>query len=167
LKQAADSFQKSLGRIASKPEDAMPWKLNGERWHLGEKGFPPGKRLLWDRAILPRFLSIVKEVDPSIEISWDSRDSILLKVGGIGKAWGRIRTKDNEALDARFLGKPGQFNLERLERIGQNPSLTADRADGGESMRLLFQKEEEMPRARLKELLKAHRDGFVETFGGR
>ncbi len=162
LKQAAESFQKSLGKMTSKIEDVMPWKLNGERWHLGEKGFPIGRRLFWDRAILPRFLAIVKEVDPRLEIVWDARDSVLLKLPGIGKAWGRIRTKDNEALDCRFLGKPGQFNLSRLDGIGRNPSLTADRADGGESMRLVFQKEEEMPRAELKVLLKEHREGFAE-----
>ncbi len=164
LKQAADSFQKSIGRINTKIEDVMPWKLNGERWHLGEKGFPPGKRLFWDRAILPRLLAIVKEVDPELEIVWEARDNILLKTAGIGKAWGRIRTKDNEALDCRFLGEPGQFNLNRLESIGQNPSLTADRADGGEVLRLVFQKEEDMPRAKLKEVLKEHREGFIERF---
>jgi excinuclease ABC subunit A len=165
LKQAADSFQKSLGKLNGKIEDAMPWKLNGERWHLGEKGFPPGRRLMWDRAILPRLLKIVREVDPGVEIQWDARDSVLLKVAGIGKAWGRVRTKDHEALDCRFLGKPGQFNLSRLEGIGLRPSLTADRADGGESMQLLFQKEEEMPRDELKALLREHRQGFVERFG--
>ncbi len=164
LKQAADSFQKSLGKLTSKVEDAMPWKLNGERWHLSEKGFPVGRRLLWDRALLPRLLAIVKEVAPAVEIRWDTRDTILLKLPDIGKAWGRVRTKDSDALDCRFLGKPGQFNLNRLEGIGQNPSLTADRADGGESLQLVFQKEEDMPRVKLKELLKEHLAGFVERF---
>ena len=77
------------------------------------------------------------------------------------------RSLFQSVLEARFLGKPGQFNLGRLEGIGQNPSLTADRADGGESMRLVFQKEEEMPRGILKELLKEHRAGFVERFRGK
>jgi excinuclease ABC subunit A len=152
--------------MATKIDDVMPWKLNGERWHLGEKGFPPGRRLYWDRAILPRFLAIMKDVRKDLEIRWDARDSVLVKIPNIGKAWGRIRTKDNEALDCRFLGKPGQFNLSRLEGIGRNPSLTADRADGGETMRLLFQKEEEMPGSALKDVLGEHLAGFVERFRG-
>jgi hypothetical protein len=56
--------------------------------------------------------------------------------------------------------------LNRLESVGQNPSLTADRADGGEVMRVLFQKEEAMPRAKLKEVLKKHRARFVVRFLG-
>jgi excinuclease ABC subunit A len=166
LKQAAAAFHKNLGRMDAKIEDVMPWKLNGERWHLGEKGFPPGRRIKWDRAILPRLLTIVKDARNDVEIVWDSRDGILLKVAGIGKAWGRIRTKDSDVLDCRFLGKPGQFNLSRLEGIGQHPSLTADRADGGEVMQLLFQREEELARKKLKEVLGEHAAGFEERFRG-
>jgi enterochelin esterase family protein len=41
LKDAAESFAAAVKRMQTKPEDVMPWKVNGERWHLGEKGFPP------------------------------------------------------------------------------------------------------------------------------
>jgi excinuclease ABC subunit A len=165
LKQAVEAFNKNLKKMNASPEDAMPWKINGERWHLSEKGFPPGRRIKWDRTILSTFLSIIREVERDIEIQWDSRDSILLKIAGIGRAWARIRTKDSDGLDCRFIGKPGQFNLSRFEGIGQNPALTMDRADGGETLRLLFQKEEEMPKGKLKAILAAHRDGFVERYG--
>ena len=39
LKEAAASFLATVKRMQTKPEDVMPWKLQGERWHLGEKGF--------------------------------------------------------------------------------------------------------------------------------
>ncbi len=165
LKQAVEAFHKNVKKMNASPEDSMPWKINGERWHLGEKGFPPGRRLLWDRALLPKLLAIIKEVEPGIEIQWDSRDGILLKVPGITRAWARIRTKDSDALDCRFIGKPGQFNLSRLEGIGQSPTLAIDRADGGETMRLVFQKDDDMPRNELKKLLIEHRNGFVERYG--
>ena len=50
----------------------MPWKVNGQRWHLSDKGFPLGKKLQWDRASLPRLLDLVREVEPSVEVGWDS-----------------------------------------------------------------------------------------------
>jgi excinuclease ABC subunit A len=165
LKQAAASFHKNLGRMTTSPEDVMPWKVNGEKWHLGEKGFPPGRKMYWDRSILPAFLAIAREAVPGLEVQWDARDAITLRVPGITKGWGRVRTKDNEALDARFLGKPGQMNLARLEGIGKNSALVADRADGGEVMELLFHRHEEMPRPRLKALLTEHVRGFRNTFG--
>jgi excinuclease ABC subunit A len=166
LKEAVESFHKNLGRMSVAPEDVMPWKQNGERWHLGDKGFPPGRKLRWDRALLPRLLKLIKEVEPQLQVIWDSRDAITFKVPGVGKGWGRIRTKEAEALDARFLGAPGQFNLSRLEGIGQSPTLSADRADGGEVLRLMFQRDEEMPAAKLKEVLAEHMQGFRKRFAG-
>jgi excinuclease ABC subunit A len=165
LKQAAESFHKNLGRMNTSIEDVMPWKVNGERWHLGEKGFPPGRKLYWDRTILPAFLSIAREAVPGLEIQWDARDAITLRVPGVGKGWGRVRTKDNAALDVRLLGKPGQLNLSRIDGVGVDSTLTADRADGGETLRLVFRRHEEMPRAKLKVLLTEHAKGFQEVFG--
>ena len=83
----------------------------------------------------------------------------------MSKGWGRVRTKDNEALDARFLGKPGQMNLSRLDGVGKDSSLAADRADGGETLRFEFRRAEEMPPAKLKTLLAEHARGFCELFG--
>jgi excinuclease ABC subunit A len=165
LRRAVEAFQKNLARMTTSPEDVMPWKVNGEKWHLGDKGFPPGRKMYWDRSILPTFMAIVKDAIPGLEIQWDARDAITLRLPGVNKGWGRVRTKDNEALDARFLGKPGQMNLARLDGIGKESTLTADRADGGETMRLLFHRAEEMPGTKLKSVLAEHARGFRQLFG--
>src|SRR5438874_669014 len=34
LREAVTAFQKQIQRLRTKPEDVMPWKVNGERWHL-------------------------------------------------------------------------------------------------------------------------------------
>ena len=109
--------------MQTKPEDVMPWKVNGERWHLGEKGFPPGRKLQWDRAILPRLLELVKAVEPELEVQWDNRLSSRCAVPGASRAWAQWRTKDATALDCRFLGKKGQFNLSQVEQFGVEPQL--------------------------------------------
>src|SRR5262249_34116434 len=111
LKEAVASFEANVKRMQTKPEDLMPWKLNGEKWHLGEKGFPPGRKLRWDRAALPRLLQVIKEVDPALEVQWANRDSVSFKVPDAGRSWAHLRTKDSDSLKARFLGKKGQFNL--------------------------------------------------------
>ena len=33
---AVEGFKKFTERVGKNPEDVMPWKVNGERWHLGE-----------------------------------------------------------------------------------------------------------------------------------
>ena len=60
LQEAVASYQKNVRRLQTKPEDVMPWKLNGERWHQGDKGFPPGQKILWDRNLLARLLALAR-----------------------------------------------------------------------------------------------------------
>jgi excinuclease ABC subunit A len=164
LEEAVASFQKNLKRLQTKPEDVMPWKLNGERWHLGDKGFPPGRRIQWDRALLPRLLDRVREVEPQVEVTWTGRAAITLRVPGVSRSWAQWRTKDSHGLDCRFLGKRGQFNLSQLEGIGVSPSIHTS-GSGADVMRFVFREVEQLQPARLKEVLAEHLRGFRETFG--
>src|SRR5207253_3315203 len=103
LKDAATSFFANLKRMRMTPEDVMPWKINGERWHLGEKGFPPGRRIQWDRGILPRLVEVLRAVEPGVTFDWSTRDSVTARVPDVSRAWAAIRTKNSAALEAKFL----------------------------------------------------------------
>jgi excinuclease ABC subunit A len=164
LAEAVRSFQQNLQRLRTKPEDVMPWKLNGQRWHQGDKGFPPGQKVRWERGLLSRLLDLVREVEPGVEVRWDARDAVTLKVPGVSRGWAQWRTKDPHGLDCRFLGKKGQFNLAQVEGIGVQPAVGHHRAEG-DVLRLVFQRADQMPPARLKELLREHLRGFREAFG--
>jgi excinuclease ABC subunit A len=164
LKEAVASFHANLKRMRTKPEDVMPWKLNGERWHLGEKGFPIGKKMRWDRAILPRLLAVAREVAPDLVIQWDARDAITLRIPGISRAWAQWRTKEAHGLDCRFVGKKGQLNLSQVESFGVSPSIHRHRADV-DLLRLVFQQGDHLNPAKLKTVLGEHLRGFREVFG--
>jgi excinuclease ABC subunit A len=164
LREAVQSFHDVLRRQQTRPEDVMPWKVNGERWHLGEKGFPPGKKVAWDRDLLPRLLQLVREIEPAIEVRWDARDAITLKVPDVGRGWAQWRTKDETALDCRFLGKKGQFNLAQLDGLGATCAISHHRGDG-DVLRLQFQRLSQVQAGRLKEVLEEHLRGFRESFG--
>jgi excinuclease ABC subunit A len=164
LSQAVASFQQNIKRMQTKPEDVMPWKLNGERWHLGEKGFPAGKRLKWDRALLPRLVDLVREVEPAVEINWSNRAAIALRVPGTKRLWAQWWTKESSGLHCRFLGKKGQFNLAQIESFGVSPSISGHRADG-DVVRLIFQHADHLQPVKLKQFLAEHLAGFREVFG--
>ncbi len=164
LAEAAASYFATLKRLQTKPSDVMPWKVNGERWHLGPKGFPPGKRVQWDLGILPRLLQVIREVEPALEIDWDVQYFITLRASGVGRAWGQIQTKRSAGLILRFVGKKGQFNLAQLEGLGVNPRLDTDHA-GADVLWLTFQQFDQVQATRLKALLAEHLRGFRETFG--
>jgi excinuclease ABC subunit A len=166
LKEAVASFQQNLRRMQTRLEDVMPWKVNGERWHLGDKGFPPGKQMRWDRGLLPRLLDLVREVETGLVVEWDNRLAINLRVPGVSRAWGSWRTKKAEGLECWFLGKKGQFNLSQVECFGVSPTIRSDRADG-DVLQLLFQHADHVHPVELKALLTEHLRGFREAFGGR
>src|SRR5436853_1453510 len=143
LKQAAQAFDKNLGKMTSSIEDVMPWKVNGERWHLGEKGFPAGRKLKWDRALLPQLLALVREVEPGLEVTWDTRDAITLRVPGVSRGWATWRTKDADGLVCRFLGKKGALNLSQFDGIGAEQEINGERSEG-ETLVLIFRRVEDV-----------------------
>jgi excinuclease ABC subunit A len=163
LQEAVQSYQATVVRLRTKPEDLMPWKVNGEKWHLGEKGFPAGRKLLWERSLLPRLLELVREIEPGVEVDWKQRAAITLRVPGVKRAWAQWRTKESTGLDCRFLGKRGQFNLAQVEGLGASATL-AQRGNG-DLLRLGFVHEERLQAAKLKEVLRQHLQGFREAFG--
>jgi excinuclease ABC subunit A len=162
IRKAVSSFQNTLTRMNTKPEDVMPWKVNGERWHLSEKGFPPGRKLQWEHAILPRLLDLMRKVEPKIEITWDNRALISVRVPEVTRAWATLRTKDSDALHCRFLGKKGQFNLNQIEKFGLEPTLQA--AADGEALVLQFLHDNHVHAPALREILQQHLQGFREMF---
>jgi excinuclease ABC subunit A len=163
LAEAAASYFTTLKRMQTKPEDVMPWKINGERWHLGPKGFPPRKKLQWDVGILPRLLQLLRELEPGLEISWDVQYFITLRVPGIGRAWGQIQTKRAHGLVCRFTGKKGQFNLARIEGLGTTPRIDTEREELDAVWLTLLQLDPSLA-AKLKKLLGEHLNGFREVF---
>jgi hypothetical protein len=110
-------------------------------------------------------LELVREFEPGIEVNWNSRAAISLRVPGISRSWAQWRTKESHGLDCRFLGKKGQFNLSRIEVFGVTPSINGSRADG-DVVRLVFQHADHLHATQLKGVLAEHLRGFQEVFGG-
>jgi len=166
LKRAIDVF---LGGLEKKAEGGieanMPWKKDGEKWHLSEKGFPLGRKLRWDRSVLPRLLAVLKEVDDTLDYKWDVRDAITIRPAGSSRFWCRIKTKESDALEAWFIGARGQMNLASVEGIGRDPALEGDRADGSEVLKLRFLAMDQLQPAKLKDVLKLHLKAFVAKHG--
>ncbi|WP_162658231.1 excinuclease ABC subunit UvrA [Tuwongella immobilis] len=166
LTDAMRAFQVQLTEAQTNVENVMPWKLNGEKWHLGEKGFPPGKGAKWDRAALPRLIELIRKIEPTIEIRWDTRDAIAFYLPGFSRFWGRFKTKESDCLECRFNGKPGAFNLTHLEAAGMDGEFLQDRKDGVDVMLLRFTNANPMVGNKLRDLLQRHLQGFRERFAG-
>ncbi len=128
LAEAVVAFQETLKRMHTRPGDVMPWKVDGRRWHVGDwrhKGFPPGKSAAWDPTVLDRLVACVAEALPHNVFDWQQRDAVHLRLNG--RLWGRIKTKDPEAVDFRFKTPKGKFNLARLEGLGCRRDILTDK----------------------------------------
>ncbi len=101
----------------------MPWKVNGERWHLGDKGFPPGKKVRWDRALLPRLLQLVREVEPGLRSALGRARRHHAARARRQPGLGAVADQESGVLDCHFLGKKGQFNLSQIEDLGMAPNI--------------------------------------------
>ena len=164
LKQAVASFQTMTDGGTAGVEAAMPWKQDGEKWHLGEKGFPPGKGAKWDRAMLPKLLKLLAEVAQTIVISWGTRDAITVRVPAISRFWVRVKTKEAATMEVWLVAKLGQFNAARFEGIGRAATVEGDRHEGLDLVTLTFVTVDEFDPKKLKPLLAEALKGFRETF---
>ncbi len=164
LKKAVGLFLSRLDDKAGGVEAQMPWKKDGEKWHLSEKGFPLGRKLRWDRSILPRVLAVLREVDPELEYKWDVRDAVTIRPAGSSRFWCRIKSKESDALEVWFVGKRGQINLAKVEGLGRDPAIEGDRNDGTEVLKLRFLTADHVQPAELKAVLADHLKHFRGAF---
>ena len=115
----------------------MPWKKDGEKWHLGEKGFPPGQGAKWDRALLPKLLKLLREIDPTLEFKWDVRDAVTVRPQGFVAVL--VPDQDEGARCARGVVRrpPRAGELRPSSRsFGRDATIEGDRADGSEVLKL-------------------------------
>lgn len=160
LKTAADSFKDKLETAAAGIEGNMPWKKDGESWHVGPKGFSPGRVMRWDRAALPALLAVIREVDPEIQIKWDSREHILLKPSGTKKSWSWWRTKESSSLIVNLVCPKGRPPLAPLDGLCKSAEVASERTHGVEVLRIEFTTADQVRNPKLKAFLAAQLTSF-------
>ncbi|MBA4062787.1 MAG: excinuclease ABC subunit A [Isosphaera sp.] len=166
LARAAEVVAGRAATAAGGVEGNMPWKKDGEKWHLGDKGFPPGQGAKWDRGLLPRLIRLLREIDPTLEFKWDVRDAVTVRPPGYSRFWCRVKTKEAKALEVWFVGRRGQARVATFEDFARSVAVEGDRADGSEVLKLWLTAGNHLPAAELKPLLAEHLRAFQAAFGG-
>ncbi|MBM3982966.1 MAG: excinuclease ABC subunit UvrA [Planctomycetes bacterium] len=165
--RAVAAVQGASTTAAGGVEGNMPWKKDGEKWHLGDKGFPPGHGAKWDRTLLPKLIQLLREIDANLEFKWDVRDAVTVYPKGASRFWARIKTKERDALEVWFTGKRGTATVGRFEAFGSEVAVEGDRADGSEVLKLWMRTANHLDAAKLKPLLAEHLKAFNATFGAK
>lgn len=163
LEKAVASFTKAIDRKEGNPEEAMPWSVDGEKWHRSNKGFKPGRRIAWDLSLVDRLFRVIEEATPGAVWDWKARDSAKRRFLGIGMAWARVMTKQQRALELHLVGPKGTFNLAAIDQFGAGQQLRTANARF-DAIRLSFQSEDDLSPRRLTEFLEEHAATFASEF---
>lgn len=155
IDEAIAGFGQFVNRVTTKPEDAMPWKVLGRRWHLARKGFYKNPKIQWEAALLDRVFDFLEELAPDARFEWTNKQMVPVYLPGRKEPWANVRTKKPDAIQVHFSGPPGRFPFGRVAELGREPDLRADRR-GFDIITFQFINNRDLNRPGLAEFLAEH-----------
>jgi excinuclease ABC subunit A len=115
---AIAGFDKFATRARQNPEDIMPWKVLGQKWHFARKGFPPGKPPRWETDVLEELCEAIKDAAPRGQFLWNNQQLVHVFVSEQSEPWATIHTKRPGAIELSLTGPRGHFALGRIVEMG-------------------------------------------------
>jgi excinuclease ABC subunit A len=155
LERAVSGFQKFTERAELRPEDVMPWKVLGQKWHLSRKGFPPGKKPEWKPEVLEELLEMLSDTVPDGQFLWNDQLVVKLMVPGVRDPWAKVVTKRLAGVDLVLNGPKGAFQLGSVADLGSDRALATDGEDR-DQVRLRLVTTDELHGGNLAEFLRVH-----------
>jgi len=154
LEAAVAGFTKFTDRVKQNPDDVMPWKVLGQKWHLARKGFPPGKPPQWDVDVLEDLCERLQAATPKAQFLWNNQQVVNVFVEGQNEPWATIHTKRPAGLDVTLTGPKGIFGLGRIAELALEREIqpNGDR----DQIKLRFVAHEDLDRGDLNQFLKEH-----------
>jgi excinuclease ABC subunit A len=155
VQQAIDGFRRHTARAATRPEDIMPWKKLGERWHFSRKGFPPGKRVCWGTDVLEELCELLRQTAPDGQFLWNNQQVVHLYARDQREPWASIHTKRSQHVELVLNGPKGRFALGRVAGLARERQLEAGRGSL-DVIRLRFRSQADLQKGDLAEFLREH-----------
>ena len=155
LEKAISGFDKHVHRDEKKPEDVMPWKVLGQKWHLAKKGFSPGKKIAWEYELLEDLLDMVAENSPEGEYLWNNKVLVHRMVAGQSTPWATVVTKRAENIELALNGPKGAWQLGQFASLAPETELD-DRRDDRDTIRLRYRDASELDRDELESFVQEH-----------
>ena len=159
LDLAIREFAKFAKKTEKSPNDLMPWKVLGEKWHFLPKGLVGGDRLLWDVSLLREVLAIITEVSPEVRPVWTNKVLVPLyldgnkrKIEGRVLPWIVVHTKRVDGVYLEIYVAKNAIPLGRIRSLGADPFVDGERASY-DVIQLKFTSPAKLPKDELKRIL--------------
>ena len=143
LKQALKSYLTLSKAEATNPEDLMPWKQLGRKWHLMKKGMPAAGRGVWDIKIVERLLPVLDSHFEKCKVDYGIRSKINWTEVKSGKAVAELHTKRSDGVDLILYFPSGKVTIGAIAAIGESQDIQSSR-DGQDAVRIRFTKFEQL-----------------------
>jgi len=155
LDRAIEGFRAFTERARRKPDDLMPWKVLGRKWHFLRRGFLKGGPPRWEPEVLEEICRLLEAVAPGCRFGWENKVVVPVHVPGRKRPWAGLVTKKPDAVHLILIGPKNRFPLGRVIGLGFEPSLDGERAEE-DHIRLKFRSKEDLARGDLEAFLKEH-----------
>ena len=160
LEKAIAGFGKYTNRAGKNPEDIMPWKVLGRKWHLARKGFPPGKKPKWSSEVLEELLERIGEVASTAaqvepQFLWNNQQVVHVMIPERREPWASVYTKRLAGVDLRLNGPPGAITAGRIAQLAAQRAVTSN-GDGRDQAKFRFVTPADLERGDLADFLAEH-----------
>ncbi|MBX7165168.1 MAG: excinuclease ABC subunit UvrA [Pirellulales bacterium] len=155
LAAAIAGFEKFTERKSQRPEDIMPWKVLGQKWHFARRGFPPGKTVRWKTETLEELCEMLAEVAPQGQFLWNQQQVVHLLVPQQPDPWATIHTKRVAGIDLELRGPRNLVALGRIADLGAEREVQPDRS-GKDLVKLRLIEPDDLQRGNLRAFLQEH-----------
>jgi len=157
VERAVEGFRQFAERKEKNPENVMPWKVLGQKWHVSRKGFAPGKKVTWPMELLEELLETLDDVAPKGQFLWNNKVLVHLMVAGGSEPWATVVTKRPDNVELVLNGPKGAFQLGRVSDLAAEQSLDNENEDR-DRVRLYFRSLEDLEKGDLEGFLREHLD---------
>jgi excinuclease ABC subunit A len=155
LEKAVAGFGEFTNRVQQSPDDIMPWKVLGQKWHLARKGFPPGKKVAWNIELLEDLLELIAEASPGGQFLWNNQQVVHRMVPDSREPWATVYTKRLAGIDLVLHGPEGAFPLGRIAELAAERSQT-NGGDRRDQLKFRFLTTDDLDRGDLPDFLQEH-----------
>ena len=155
LDYAIAGFRRFTDRVHKKPEDLMPWKALGRKWHFLRKGFLKGGPPRWDPDVLEEVCRLLEQTAPGCRFGWGNKIVVPVHLKDGKTSWASVVTKKPDAVHLWLFGPKNRFPMGRLTALGHDPQLDAERPEH-DVILLKFRSPADLARGNLAGFLKKH-----------
>ncbi|HQX52037.1 MAG TPA: excinuclease ABC subunit A, partial [Planctomycetaceae bacterium] len=138
LKQAAKSYLKLSQAEATNPEDLMPWKQLGRKWHLMRKGLPGSGRVPWEFTLLEQLLPAVENAFATCQPEFGIRSKVNWIHPKDKVVVAELHTKRSDGADLVLHCPAGTVTIGAIASFGASQEITPAKNDR-EQVRIRFE----------------------------